>query len=303
MDVPIHTLRYFCALAEELHFGNAAARLSISSPSLSQQISRLEGMVGEPLFERTSRAVSLTRTGSELLPHARRAVEAHTDVLDWIADRRVASAPVLRIGVVAAGAGPLTTAALMTAVEQLPGLRLEMRKVGFFDADAELIAGRVDAVFAPAPVAFDAGSLSVIPLWSEPRVLVVAASHRFAGRESIRIDETNDETFIAVSGGDPATLAWWLVDPRPDGSHPKVGPVAQDIDGILELCAAGVGVNIAAASAASHYQRSELAFIPIDDIEPATVLLCTRAHREPAVAAFVRIVEAEAAEFDEATAT
>ena len=294
MDVPIHTLRYFCVLADELHFAAAAARLNISSPSLSQQIARLEATVGARLFERTSRSVSLTEVGAELLPHARAAVEAHDDVVHWIATRWRAPDRVLRIGLVAAGAGPLTTAAISSAVEQIPDLRLEMRRVGFFDAEAELMAGRVDAVFAPAPLAVDPARVTAAPLWTEPRVLVTSSSHRLAGRTSVSIDETRDETFIVVSGGDPEILAWWLVDPRPDGSHPRRGPAAEDIDGILELCAAGVGVNIAAASAATHYRRPELAFIPIDDIEPATVLLCTRRRSDAVVSAFGAIVAAEA---------
>ena len=294
MDIPIHTLRYFCVLAEDLHFTAAAGRLSISPPSLSQQISRLESMVGTPLFVRSPRSVSLTEAGESLLPHARRAVDAHQEVLAWATARRAAPERVLRIGVVAAGAAALTTTAIMTAVQMIPGLRLEMRKVGFFDPEAELVAGRVDAVFAPAPLPVDESVVIATPLWTEPRVLVTRADHHLATRASISIDETSDETFIAVSGGTPEAVAWWLVDPRPDGSHPMVGPVAQDIDGILELCAAGMGVNIAAASAASHYRRPELAFIPVSDIEPATVLLCTRRRREPIVSAFVEIVEEEA---------
>lgn len=294
MDVPIHTLRYFCVLAEELHFAAAAARLNIAPPSLSQAIARLESTVGEPLFERTSRAVQLTEAGEALLPHARRAVDAHRDVIDWIGARHSTPAPVLRIGVVAAGAGPLTSRAIASAVQRIPGLRLEMRKVGFFDPQVELTAGRVDAVFAPAPLELDSELVTATPLWTEPRVLVTPADHPLAGRDAIGIEETRDETFVAVSGGDPRAVAWWLVDPRPDGSHPRVGPVAQDIDGILALVGAGMGVNIAAASAATHYRRAELAFVPITDIEPATILLCTRRRREPVVAAFVEVVEAEA---------
>ncbi len=295
MDVPIHTLRYFCVLAEELHFGAAAGRLNISSPSLSQQISRLEVLVGAPLFQRSSRAVTLTPAGADLVPRAQAVVAAHDDVAHWIATRDAAPEVVLRIGVVAAGAGPLTTAAIMGAVQSIPELRLEMRKVGFFDVEAELLAGRADAVFAPAPLELTSAEVTATPLWTEPRVLVTNAQHPLADRDSLGIAELSEESFIAVSGGDPAAMAWWLVDPRPDGSHPRVTAYAQDIDGILELCAAGVGVNIAAASAASHYRRPELAFIPIDDIEPATVLLCTRRRRDGAVAAFVDIVDAAAA--------
>jgi DNA-binding transcriptional LysR family regulator len=294
MDVSIPTLRYFCALADRLHFGAAAESLKISSPSLSQQIARLEQVVGERLFDRSSRAVSLTEAGAALLPHARRAVQSHDEVVTWIESRQGARQPVLRIGVVAAGAGPLTTAAIMSAVQQVPDLRLEMRKVGFFDAQTELVADRVDAVFAPAPLSLDERTVQTTPLWTEPRVLIVPASHPLADRNAVTIGELAAETFIGVSGGDPHALAWWLVDPRPDGTRPAVGAVAQDMDGILELVAAGVGVNIAAASASAHYRREGIAFVPIVDIEPATVLLCTRRHVGALVSAFVEIVVAEA---------
>ncbi|CAN5283985.1 LysR family transcriptional regulator [soil metagenome] len=295
MDVPIHALRSFCVLAEELHFGAAAARLRIASPSLSQQLSRLEANLGVRLFERHSRLVVLTDAGRDLLPLAQAARDSHQAVLDWAATRNDDGERMLRIGVVAAGAGQLTTAIITSAVQQLPNLRLEMRRLGFFDAAKELLAGRVDAAFTPGPISTDPAIIRSEPLWNEPRVLVVAAGHPLADRESISITETAGETFVAASGGEPAVVDWWLVDPRPDGTHPIRGPVADDIDGLLELCAAGAGVNIAAASAASHYRRDALAFVPIVDIEPATIILCTLRHpSNPAVHVFERLAAEEA---------
>ncbi|WP_062312323.1 LysR family transcriptional regulator [Demequina rhizosphaerae] len=293
MDVSVPTLRYFRALAQELHFGRAAERLSISSPSLSQQIAGLERTVGGLLFERTSRSVTLTPLGAAMLPHATRVLDAHDDLTAWIAEQRTPTETTLRLGVVAAGAGPLT-AAIMTAVAEIPHLRLEMRRVGFFDVERELVARRVDAVLAPAPLPHDQEVLATAPLWTEPRVLIMRADHPLAGRDSISIDEVRDETFVAVSGDHADAIAWWTVDPRPDGSHPRLGPRADDIEGLLELVSAGMGVNIAAASAAAHYPRADLAFVPIHDIEPATILLCTRRRREPTVAAFTEIAQAEA---------
>jgi DNA-binding transcriptional LysR family regulator len=275
VDVPLHVLRYFCVLAEELHFGNAAKVLNISAPSLSQQISRLERTLEMQLFERNPRQVVLTALGAELLPLARRVRDDHDEVLRWARDKQARGTDdFLRIGMVAAGAGALTTAILTSAVQRMPTVRFEMRRLGFFDTTAELIADRVDVVFAPGPIDSDE-RVRIEPLWAEPRVLVVPTSHRFANRETISIMETSDEVFVAARGGDPAIVNWWVVDPRPDGSHPKRGPVADDIDGLLELCAAGVGVNIAATSAASHYRRDELAFIPITDIEPSTIMICS----------------------------
>ncbi|WP_143338259.1 LysR family transcriptional regulator [Demequina sp. NBRC 110054] len=293
MDVAIHTLRYFSVLAEELHFARAAERLSISSPSLSQQISGLERSVGGQLFERTSRSVALTTLGTALLPHATKVIEAHDELCAWVERQRAATGPSLRIGVVAAGAAPLT-ATIMNAVRSIPDLRLEMRRVGFFDVVPELLADRVDVVLAAAPLAHDPTVVSTSPLWTEPRVLVVPAAHPLAGRESISIDEIPHETFIAASGADPEALSWWLVDPRPDGSHPHVGARANDIEGILDLVEAGMGVNIAAASAAAHFPRASLAFVPVRDIEPATVLLCTRTQRSDIAERFAQIAQTEA---------
>lgn len=292
MDIPLHVIRYFCVLADELHFGKAAAALSISAPSLSQQISRLERTIGTQLFERNPRNVTLTPAGAELLPLARRVRDDHDDVLRWA--ESLGAAPqdeVLRIGMVAAGAGALTTATITSAVQRMPSVRIEMRRLGFFDTRDELLEGRVDVVFAPAPMLLD-DRIDAQPLWFESRVLVVPATHRLARQESISISDAADEVFVSASGGPPEVLNWWLVDPRPDGSHPKRGPVADDFEGLLELVAAGVGVNIAAAAAAEHYRRAGLSFVPIRDIEPATVLLCSlKRPATPAVHAFTSIAK------------
>ena len=292
MDIPLHVIRYFCVLADELHFGKAAAALSISAPSLSQQITKLERTIGTPLFERNPRKVTLTSAGAELLPLARRVRDDHDDLLRWAeALGSDTGDELLRIGLIAAGAGALTTAILSAAVQRMPTMRLEMRRLGFFDTNTELLEGRVDVVFAPAPFESD-DRIVADPLWSEPRVLVVPSSHPLADRESISINEIADEVFVSASGGIAEVLDWWLVDPRPDGSHPTRGPVADDFEGLLELVAAGVGVNIASASAASHYGREGLSFVRIRDIEPSTILLCSlKRPSTPAVTAFTTIAK------------
>jgi DNA-binding transcriptional LysR family regulator len=275
MDVPIHVIRYFCVLAEELHFGRAAERLSITPPSLSQQISRLEQQLDVKLFDRSPRKVELTAFGRELLPLARRVQDDHDQLLSWGRSiQRDQRTPLLRVGVVAAGAGALTTAAIAATMQAIPHARIEMRRLGFFDVAEELEAGRVDVVFAPWPMRLPP-RVRAEPLWREARVLVVRADHPLAGRESVSILETGDEVFVSVAKGVPEVVDWWIVDPRPDGSRPKRGPTADSVEGLLELVAAGAGVNIAGQSASKHYRREELTFIPISDIEPATIVLCS----------------------------
>ncbi len=275
MDIPIHVMRYFCVLSEELHFGRAAERLNITPPSLSQQISRLEQQIGVKLFDRSPRKVELTAPGRALLPLARRLQDDHDQVLAWARSvQRDRDAPLLRVGVVAAGAGALTTAAIASTLQLVPSARIEMRRLGFFDVATDLETGRVDVVFAPSPLRLPP-RIRVEELWREPRTLVVPAGHRFADRESVSILETSDEVFVAAGGGAPEIIDWWLVDPRPDGSRPRRGPTADSVEGLLELVAAGAGLNIAGESASHHYRRDELRYIRIDDIEPATIVLCS----------------------------
>src|SRR6476620_5890307 len=268
MDVPIHVIRYFCVLAEELHFGRAAERMNITPPSLSQQISRLEQQLDVKLFDRSPRKVELTAYGRELLPLARRVQDDHEQLLSWGRSvKRDQRTPLLRVGVVAAGAGALTTAAITATMQAIPQARIEMRRLGFFDVTSELESGRVDVVFAPAPMPMPP-RIRVEALWLEPRVLVVPSGHHLADRESVTIAETNDEVFVAVAGGIPEVVDWWIVHPRPDGSRPKRGPTADSVDGLFELVAAGAGANIAGQSASRQYRRDELAFVPVSDIEP-----------------------------------
>ncbi len=231
--------------------------------------------------------MELTSYGRELLPLARRVYDDHDQVLSWGRSvRRDRDAPVLRVGVVAAGAGTLTTAAIAATMQAIPQIRIEMRRLGFFDAADDLESGRVDVVFAPWPMRLPP-RVRAEPLWREERVLVVRSDHPLADRDSISILETSEEIFVSVAGGPPDVVDWWLGDPRPDGTRSKRGPTADSIEGLLELVAAGAGVNIAGQSASKHYRRDELAFIPITDVEAATIVLCSlKDSRNPMVDTF-----------------
>src|SRR4051812_15156741 len=89
MNIELRQLRYFVAVAEEMHFGRAAARLHMTQPPLSQTIQSLEAALGTPLFARTKRSVALTPAGTALLPEARRLL-TQAEVLPDLA-RRAAS--------------------------------------------------------------------------------------------------------------------------------------------------------------------------------------------------------------------
>ncbi|MGK9221000.1 MULTISPECIES: LysR family transcriptional regulator [Microbacterium] len=274
MNVSATQLRYFVTVAEHLHFGRAAAALHISGPTLSQQIARLESVVGARLFDRTPRSVALTERGRAFLPLAVEADRAHRAVEAWASES--AGGGTLRVGVVAAGAGPIVSRALAELVAADADLDVELVRLGFFAGAQALRDGVVDVVIAPPSGAREDG-VSSEQIATEPRVLVLRDDHPLAARDSVRIAETDDLPFVVVGAAEGPVRSWWLVDPRPSGVRPRVTAVADDVEGLLELCAAGIGVNIAAASVATHYRRPGIVCVPIVDIDPVPILASRRA--------------------------
>lgn len=292
MELTVQQLRCFLAVAEELHFTRAAERLHVAPPSLSQQVAVLEKRLAVKLFHRTSRRVELTEAGEQLLPLARQAVAAVADVEAWAVRRRAGERVV--VGVVAGG--PLCSAVLSATAARVPDARWEVRGLGFADGVRAVRTGRVDVALAPLTSVATAEDLRAVPLWCEDRVLVVPATHRLADRADVSIEETTEERFVGVAD-DPATLDAWFLSPRADGRRPRVDPAAGSLEEVLDLCAAGMAVNIAGASVAHAHARPDLRFVPLRDVPPITVCLLRRAgDRSPARDVLERVGRAVADE-------
>ena len=297
MDVNANSLRYFVAVSEERHFGRAAARLHVTTPSLSEQISRLEKKVRSDLFIRSPRGVELTDAGRELLPLARTALDAHDAVSVWGAQRLLPQGGTVRVGIFAAAAAPLRTAAHEDLAERHPDLVVTTRRIGVDEAFGMLREGRIDLAYMPEPLPVVAAGVRWASVTQQRRVLVVPANHPLAGRANVGIEETNDEVFIPLASIEQAAVDWWLVDPRPDGTRVERGPVAADFEAMLDLCAAGQGLGMAGSFAADHYSRPGVRFLPLRDVEDARTALCWRAdERDPGVLAYVTTTRRVAAE-------
>ncbi|MEW1692161.1 LysR family transcriptional regulator [Streptomyces sp. NPDC091265] len=278
MDLTVQQLRYFVAVAQELHFARAAQALRISAPSLSQQIAALERRLGAPLFRRDARRVELTELGSELLPKAHRSIAALDEVVSWAEERRAAG-EVVRVGLVVGSR--MSSVILNEAARAFPGTRWRIRRLGFADSLSALRKDLVDLVFAPAPPDPSGPGIHAVPLWSEGRVLVVGTDHPLAGRDSVTVDEVADERFVAALGDE--SLTHWLGLPRSDGFVPEVAYVADTFEEVLDICSAGLGVNIAGAGAVSGSPRPGVVFVPVRGLPDATIHLL-RADRAPSAA-------------------
>src|SRR6267142_3890140 len=185
MELEPRLLRYFLAVAEELHFGRAAARLYISQPSLSNQVHKLEQTLGADLFVRDSRHVELTTAGRALLEEAPLALAA----LERAAERtRLAGAGIagtVRLGY-APTAGFETLAAILTAVERdSPNLTVVASELFSSEIPGRVLAGEQDIGLAMFPVPMR--GVRSRPLRMEPLALLAGRHHRLAGTDPIPV--------------------------------------------------------------------------------------------------------------------
>jgi DNA-binding transcriptional LysR family regulator len=295
-DLEVRQLRYFVAVAEELHFGRAAGRLGMAQPPLSRAIRDLERQLGVTLLERTTRQVRLTAAGQVLLRDARTALEAVT-----AAARRTweAGSPSrrLRVALKADVDGGLLPQILDAYYADDAALPPELVLGGFGEQPQALRDGRADVGLLLCP--FDDRGLDSEPLLTEPVLVALAAADPLAARTRLCL---TDLAGRRLPGGSPAShgrpagprRAGPAPDRQPDlpGEHTPasgVAPPASNLAEIFSLVETGSVVFFAPASVVRRYPRSGIAYRPVSDLPDATLAVAwPQDARSPAVAAFVR---------------
>jgi DNA-binding transcriptional LysR family regulator len=253
-------LRYFLAVAEELHFGRAARRLHIAQPALSRAIRRLELALGTDLFERDSRHVALTPAGDAFVSDARAAVERLAHGVE--AARRAAGTPrALSVGFPSSLANGL----IPTLVGELSGAEpaLELRELTVSEQLAALRAGELDLgfVYPSRNVPFDLDGLVLEELRSERLFAAMANEHPLAAAAGVPLESLAGEPWVVLAAsatpyGDRELLALT----RPAGFAPHVVQEATSVRACLALAAAGLGITIVPESAVDLH-RDDLAFV------------------------------------------
>ncbi|WP_333777800.1 LysR family transcriptional regulator [Streptomyces sp. IBSBF 3136] len=197
-------LRAFLAVAEELHFTRAAARLYVAQQALSRDVRRLERELGAELFLRTTRQVALTADGERLLPHARRVLAAQDDLLAAFGQARPLLVDLNSAGLVTG------RRVLHRARELAPDCELMARyESGLTGAAGELLAGRLDASFgrfAGLEPALRSG-LEQQPVRWEPMAVVLPDDHPLAALPEVPVAALAGETVYA-GAGNPRTREW-----------------------------------------------------------------------------------------------
>ncbi|APA96002.1 LysR family transcriptional regulator [Nocardia seriolae] len=277
--VELRHLRYFLAVADELHFGRAAARLHIAQPALTQQIQRLETLLGTRLFDRTSRTVTLTPAGTVLRERAA-ALLGH-------AERDLAE--VTRIGQGSQGTLHLGFVPSVLPLEPLRGVREFRARFPLVDVDLvegftshlmeRLATGTLDMAIVRDPD--DQPGTVTVPLMTEPFMAIVPADHPLAERSSITGAELADNPLVFFPRAAGALAYEKNLSPLLEsGRRPRVVQEATNWTIILYLVAAGLGVTIAPRSA-TFTAPASARILPLSGTDAdTTIYLATRENED-----------------------
>jgi DNA-binding transcriptional LysR family regulator len=285
-EFELRELRYFVAVAEELNFTRAAARLGLAQPPLSAAIAKLERKLGVRLLDRTSRRVSLTPAGAILLEQGRIAVEAAAAAVERT--RRAGTQPARLTVAVKPGTGTDLLQKIMqrcTQDPQVPEVHLLFGHPG--GPAAAVRGGAADVAILRAP--FDQRGLDTELLLTESRVAVLPARHRLADRPELRRADLAGEPMPRWAGQpDPAAAAYWTGG-LPAAEAPP-GPEINDMSQLLDAVALGNAVAYVPVSLADQYRSAAgVVFVPVTDLSPSEVAAAWPAgSRSRAVAGFVR---------------
>jgi len=293
----LRTLRYFVTLAEELHFGRAARRLSITQPPLSLAIRGLEEELGVSLFARTRRQVALTHAGASFLEQAQD-ILARTGAAVELA-RAADSGRVgrLAIGFMSASIYTLLPPVLREFAAAHPGVRLELRELTLPQQAAALRRHDIHVGFVRPPVS-DAEFASEI-LLEEPLVVALPAGHPLTSLRRVRALRLADEHFVMFQRA-PGLVLHDLVLGfcLQQGFTPRVTQEASQSHAVVGLVSAGIGVALVPASAQETRLRG-VEFRPLAEASPSvgTALAWRRDDASPVLQAFVATARQVAQQF------
>ncbi|HWC16356.1 MAG TPA: LysR substrate-binding domain-containing protein [Terriglobales bacterium] len=243
-NIELRHLRYFVAVGEELHFGRAARRLHLAQPPLSQQIRKLEEIIGHRLFTRTSRAVKLTSAGEIFLDRARRTLRSIDEDMEEV--RRVGRGEVgfLKVGFIGSSMLTRLPAMLGHYRRQFPKVNLQLKEFHTSGVIQALLDNSLDVGFLRDSGPID--GLEVEPLFSEPFIAVVPSRHPLAKRKALSGAELRDEAFVFFSPlASQRAYDKAISICEAHGYRPRVVQEAPQWLTILRLVGAGLGVSIA----------------------------------------------------------
>ncbi|WP_432938529.1 LysR family transcriptional regulator [Kribbella sp. CA-253562] len=299
MTPELRQLRYFVAVAEELSFTRAAARLTIAQQSLSQQITLLERMVGAKLFDRDSRGTALTEVGTLFLPEARAVLDRAEQAMGVVARAVRGEIGLLRMAFLATTANYLLPPVVRAVRDRFPDLELATEETTIGPLVDGVRSGRYDVAFSRPPLVDDLATRTLV---TEDVCAVLPEGHRLAGRDQLSLEDLADEPWLLTprSSWEP----WhdrYDAEFRAAGFEPKVVHRDPSVQVLLGMVAAGVGVTRLARSASS-LRRTGVVFVPLTGQTAPTEMVWLPGNTSAALPAVLETIAELAAAEDLAAA-
>ncbi|HLH89152.1 MAG TPA: LysR substrate-binding domain-containing protein [Xanthobacteraceae bacterium] len=290
-------LRYFIAVAEELHFARAADKLNIAPPTLSAQIQQLETALGARLFTRKTRSVALTHVGRRFLEEARAALK-QVDHAEQVG-RRAAKGETGSIAlgyILAAAHGGCVAATVRDFRKKHPDVSFQLRRMPTIPQFAALIDGSLDVGFTRQPDRFPA-ELTGFIVDRQPLCLVLPAGHRLAAQRMIQPADLAGEPFVATAL--EMEMGYWsnVGAIVPTNVSVQIAARVTDTSSVLFSVAAGVGLGVLPESLA----RMTVDGVIFRKLAGATrtsdqAVVFRRNEASPLVKAFIATLRAKARE-------
>ncbi|MGW6057262.1 LysR family transcriptional regulator [Streptomyces sp. NPDC055189] len=273
----LRTVRYFVAVAEELHFGRAAARLHMSQPPLSRAIRQLETETGAALFDRSPTGVTLTAVGAVLLDEARALLDQAERMRERVA--AAAGAATLTVGILGDSADPGATRLAGAYRQKHPGVEVRIRETDLTDPTCGLHAGLVDVALTRAP--FDETGLTVHALRADPVGALLRTDDPLARRDNLKLADLADRRwFVFPDGTDPLWQAYW------SGAEPRQGPVVR---AVAECRQAVLWNGTVGMTLLDHEPGDGLRVVPLLDMPPSRVVVASKeGDTNPLLRSFAR---------------
>lgn len=286
-DVHLRDLRYFLAVAEDLHFTRAAERLYVSQPALSKQVRALERQLGVELFRRDRQGVTLTGAGEALLPHARRVLADWAEGAAAVAAARSAQRSTLVVGMsTSPGRGGLLPAIRSRFTAAHPDAALRVRQVSWEDPTAGLADGDADVAFVWLPLP-DADRYAWTVVAEEPRLIALPETHPLASRPELDFADLADEPFLALPESAGPLRDHWLALGERAGRPARVGAEIAGTEETYEALVAGLGICLVAEGNAPLITLGGVVTRAVRGVSPSRYVLAWReGDRRPLVRAY-----------------
>jgi len=278
----LRLLRYFVAVAEERHFGRAAARLHMTQPPLSRAIRQLETDLGVVLLHRSATGVELTAAGNALYAEASTLLEQAEQARARVT--AAAGAATLTVGTLADTAAEACTRLAATFRRHHPEVSIRFREADFTDPTTGLRNGLVDVALTRAP--FDDTGISMRTLRCDQVGVVLRTDDPLAGRGPLRLADLADRPWFQLPDGtDPIWRAYWN-GATPVGQRPA-GPVVRTVNECMQAVLWNGMVGIAPLT---HALPDGLTWAPLTDMPPSPLVVAwATEHESPLVRSFAHI--------------